>query len=169
MEKLFENKTSYTTDEYDKFQEFHYDRYRFSYLGKTIVFSLLLLFLCICQFIVHQFITGFILLLCLAIFLIWRLWYPNYYNKKEQYEKIAKNHTQITFSFYPYYFYVTNGKKKRRFYYFNVHRIYETDFDFYLYLNSERAFLLSKEGFILGTPEDFLMFIKSRTFFKYRK
>ena len=58
---------------------------------------------------------------------------------------------------------------KTRVYYFKLHKVFETKDYFYLYLDEDTAFLVSKSGFKLGTPKDFSEFIKKKCIFKYSK
>ena len=68
----------------------------------------------------------------------------------------------MTFNFYKFYFEID----KTRVYYFKLHKVFETKDYFYLYLDEDTAFLVSKSGFKLGTPKDFSEFIKKKCIFK---
>ena len=48
-------------------------------------------------------------------------------------------------------------------------KVFETKDYFYLYLDEDTAFLVSKSGFKIGTPKDFSEFIKKKCIFKYSK
>lgn len=169
MNIIFENKTIYSPEEYKKFQEFHSEKYSFSYLATTAFITFLLVFLCMGQFMAKQFLVGILLLLSIPCFLLWRKWHPSYFNKKEANSKKIKDNMMMTFSFFPYYFYANNGKQKRRCYYLSLYRIFETKENFYLYTNYDYAFVLSKDNFTIGNYEDFLSFIKRKAPFKYKK
>ena len=53
--------------------------------------------------------------------------------------------------------------------YWKLYKIFENEDYFYLYLDKTHAFLLSKQGFDIGTPEEFREFIKKKCIFKFRK
>ena len=50
-----------------------------------------------------------------------------------------------------------------------LHKVFETKEYFYLYVNEDTAFLVSKNGFKLGNSNDFSEFIKKKCLLKYSK
>ena len=62
-----------------------------------------------------------------------------------------------------------NEIENTKIYYFKLYKVFETQDYFYLYLDEDTAFLVSKSGFKIGTPKDFSEFIKKKCIFKYSK
>ena len=168
MEKLFENKTTYTKDVYFNFLEFHNKKFNFSYMLYTIVWSMIL-FLCIyLAFSTGNRIQGVIITMILVGFIIYRIFNPRRIVDKElNSDKISTNNTN-TFSFFEKNFEVKNNNGSFIYKYFMLKKIFETDDYFYLYVTRENAFLLSKKTFSLGTSEEFSKFLKKKCGFKFK-
>lgn len=165
MELLFKNKTLYTTENYQKFLNFHTKIYGIKEDMTTFFIFLMLLILTISLFYSHYPMQGF-LFVCITIgFLIWRIYRP-YIVIKKQTEKIKSNHTttsQIaTYYFYDDYFVIHYQKQYSKVKYHKLYKIYETSDFFYLYYDKEHTFLLSKSGFSLGDSNSFSHFIKEK-------
>ena len=101
----------------------------------------------------------------LILIFLFRMYFPmkRYQKTKKQFSK--NKETSISFTFYKFYFSV--GKKT--FPYMRLYKVFETKDYFYLYIDDENAVLVSKNGFKLGTAEEFSEFIKKKCFFKYKK
>ncbi len=169
MEKLFENKTTYTHDTYITFLKFHAKKYNFSYMTYTVFWALLFLLCIYLAFSVNNRIQGVIVTLVLIGFLFYRIYKPKFTVKKEiKSDKISTNNTN-TFSFFDKNFVVTNNNGSFDYKYFMLHKIFETKDFFYLYVTKENAFLLSKNSFTLGTAEEFSEFLKKKCKFKFKK
>ena len=97
-------------------------------------------------------------------YIFMRIYMPmkRYVQTKTKYENKS---SYFTFNFYKFYFEID----KTRVYYFKLHKVFETKDYFYLYLDEDTAFLVSKSGFKIGTPKDFSEFIKKKCMFKYSK
>lgn len=162
---LFKNVTKYNSKIYNQFMEFHSKKYTFSTNSYTIIMTILLIY-CIILNIKQKNIPLIFLFITLLIgFLLLRIYIP-----MKKYEKTQKNITKlketgITFSFYDWYFLLD----KEPIYYFKLYRVFETKDYFYLYINSDSAMLVSKNGFKIGTAEEFSKFIQKKCLFKYRK
>ncbi len=169
MKKLFENKTTYSQDTYITFLKFHNKTYNFSYMLYTI-FWCALLFLCLyLSFGSGNRIQGVVLTIILICFIFYRLFRPKMIVDKEmKSEKVSTNNTN-TFSFYDKNFEVQNNNGSFKYKYFMLRRVFETNDFFYLYVTKENAFLISKNTFSLGTPEDFSKFIKNKCNIRYSK
>jgi len=168
MEKLFENKTTYTKETYMDFLRFHTKTYNLPYMAYTIFWSTVF-FLCIyLAFSAGDRLQGVLLTVVLICFIVYRLFRPKKIVDKElKSDKVSSNNTN-TFTFYDKKFNVKNANGTFDFRYFMLHRIFETDKFFYLYVNNENAFLVSKKTFSFGTSEEFSKFIKNKCKFKYR-
>lgn len=168
MEKLFENKTTYSEDVYMEFVEFHNKTHNLSYIAYTVFWSAVFALCMYLAFSIGNIYQGTLVTVILIGFLLYRIFRPNFLVKKElKSDKIANNNTNI-FSFFEKNFKVQNGKGNFDFKYLLLYKVYETSDYFYLYVNRENAFLVSKKSFTMGTSKDFSNFIKNKCKLKYR-
>lgn len=165
---LFENTTQYTKEVYSEFLKFHNEKYNFSYTFYTLFFAMLMLF-CIIVHIKNLNIYYAILFIVVFIcFILWRFFRPVFRVKKEvKSEKISKE-KKFKFVFYKNYFKIYDKKDVYKLYYFNLHKVFETNKFFYLYIDKEHSFLLNKDGFSVGSASEFSEFIKKKCWFKYK-
>ena len=165
QEILFKNVTIYNTKNYNQFIKFHNKKYSFSNNLYTIIMSVLLIY-CVILNIKQKNIQFTMLFVALLIgFLWWKIYFP-----MKRYQKTQKNLANFkekgfTFSFYDLYFLLD----KKTIYYFKLYKVFETKDYFYLYINPDYAMLVSKNGFEIGTAEEFSKFIKKKCLFKYSK
>lgn len=165
MKPLFKNVTKYNSKNYNQFIEFHSKKYSFSHDFYTLIMSILLIY-CIILNIKQKSLPFILLFSCiLIIFLLLRLYIPmrRYQDTKKKYSK--NRESCFTFSFYNFYFTIN----KNTFYYFKLYKVYETKDYFYLYIDDENAAMISKNGFKVGTAEEFSKFIKKKCLLKYSK
>lgn len=71
-----------------------------------------------------------------------------------------------TYSFYDKYIQITNSKDDIKLNYYKLYKIFETKNYFYLYINKNYSFVLSKDGFSIGSPNNFCKFIKKKIWYK---
>ena len=129
---------------------------------------MLILFLIMSYVQNHYYELAIICCACLTSFILYRYFHPIEEVKKEyQSDKITKEQS-FTFSFYDKYFKIYTKKEYSVIYYREIHKIFETDTFFYLYLDNRHSFLLDKSGFKKGTPITFRGFIKKKCPFKYK-
>ena len=165
QEILFKNTTKYNSKNYNQFIEFHNKKYALSNNFYTIIMTILLIY-CIILNIKKSNIPFIFLFIALLVgFLLCRIYFPI-----KRYQKTQKKLSNIkevgyTFSFYNLYFLLD----EKVIYYFKLYKVFETKDYFYLYLNPDYAMLVSKNGFKIGTAEDFSNFIKKKCLLKYRK
>lgn len=165
MNPLFKNITTYDSKNYNQFLEFHKKNFSFSYNFFNIILLIMLLYFIIMNIIEKAF--PFVLLfvgLIIFLFLI-RIYIPMKRHEKTEAKYNNNQEDTFTFSFYKYYFTVSD----KTFYYFKLYKTFETEDYFYLYLDDENAVLISKSGFEIGSSEEFSKFIKKKCFFKYHK
>lgn len=166
MKILFENKTKYTKEVYQKYLKFHQSKYGNKYRFITIFYILLLCFCIIMNLKYWNIITTLILAITLTIFCFYRFFYPIKKVKKELKTEKFKKEKEFTFTFYEKYFVISDKKVSEQIRYWKLHRIFETKDFFYLYINKDHAFLLDKSTFIKGNTSEFLKFLKKKTWFK---
>lgn len=168
MEKLFENKTTYSEKTYMNFLQFHAKTYNLGYTIYTVFWAIMFLICIHLSFYSQEYLQGVVIILILIGFITYRIFRPKKRVEKElNSDKISDNNIN-TFSFFDKHFEINNNNGTFTFRYFNLHKIFETKDFFYLYANQENAFILSKDGFTHGTEEDFAGFIKKKCKFKYK-
>ena len=83
MKVLYKNKTKYTKETYAKYLQFHQNKFGTKYRFITILIIVLLCFFIITNFKYANKTTGFILLLALLVFCLYRFFQPISLVKKE--------------------------------------------------------------------------------------
>jgi len=167
MKPLFKNITNYTEKNYKQFTEFHNNKYSVSYNIYTLVMSILLIY-CVILNIKNKDVKLFLIFsLIFILFLVWRLYIPykRYQKVQNDYNKNKNKCTKFTFSFYKHYFTID----KKTLYYFKLFKVFETNEYFYLYIDEDNAALVSKNGFEIGSAEEFSNFIKKKCLLKYSR
>lgn len=164
MNPLFKNTTKYTEKSYQQFVNFHGNKFNLSYNTYTIIMLLLIIYCIIYSISQKTFLLTSLFVVMLAGYIILRIYIPikNYTKTKDKYENKS---SYFTFNFYKFFFEID----KTRIYYFKLYKVFETKDYFYLYIDEDTAFLVSKSGFKIGTPKDFSEFIKKKCMFKYSK
>ncbi len=163
MKILFKNKTKYTKQAYQKFLQFHKEKYGQKYKFDTIVIIMLLCFCIIINLQYLNFFTAFLLTICLLIFCFYRFFYPTKKVQRELKSEKFEKEKEFTFKFYEKCFVISDEETSDKIQYWKLKKTYETDEYFYLYINKDHAFLLNKSCFSTGTPSEFLKFIKRKT------
>lgn len=166
MEKLFENTTAYSTGVYKEFLEFHNQKYSLKYHLYTLLFVFALIFCMILQFSNNNIGLGIIFTCVLIFFILYRVFQPLLFVKKEASSNKIKKQMRNTYSFYDKYMKVTNGKDVVKLNYYKLHRVFNTPKYFYLYINKNYSFILDKNNFTIGNAKNFGTFIKKKTWYK---
>lgn len=164
---LFKNITTNNTKTYKNFLEFHNDRNILKYNLFTFFISVLLIFCISIQFENKYYLLSFLFVIIFIFFICYRIFKPIFKVKKEVKSKKISKGFQNTFFFYTNYFSVKNYKGKEKTNYLFIYKVYETPNFFYIYINSENAYLISKDGFEKGTSKQFSEFIQKKVLFKY--
>lgn len=165
MKPLFKNITKYSDQSYQQFVDFHTNKYNNSYKFYTIIISILFVY-CIILNITQKNIGLSLLFIGMLVgYLMMRVYVPakEYVKNKKRFSDNKSSF--FTFTFYKFFFTVDS----QRFYYMKLHKVFETKEYFYLYVNEDTAFLVSKNGFKLGNSNDFSEFIKKKCLLKYSK
>lgn len=164
MNPLFKNTTKYTEKSYQQFVNFHSNKFNLSYNSYTIIMIILIIYCIFYSIVQKTFLLSLLFIAMLIGYIIIRIYIPirNYTKTKYKYENKS---SYFTFNFYKLFFEID----KTRIYYFKLHKVFETKDYFYLYIDDDTAFLVSKSGFKIGTSADFSEFIKKKCMFKYNK
>ena len=160
MKVLFKNTTKYTKENCNNFEKFHVNKFGGKELTQIILMSLLFLYMLIFNIVYKNWI--FILFVIILGIIIY------FFKKYKPTQKVKNKMQTFTFYFYNHYIKIRHKKNFERLTYFNIHKIYETDKYFFLYLDEKNSLILSKEGFEIGEAKEFSKFIKSKCPLKYR-
>lgn len=166
MEIRFQNTTAYNLQEYKKFVEFHAEKYNFRYLFYTLFISVLLIFCMIAQFSYGKILLGISFIFVLVIFLCYRFLHPLYLTKKEATSAKVQKKMENTYTFYDHFVIIFNGKERVKLGYSKFYKIFEESDRFYLYLDKNHSYVLLKNNFSIGKPEDFYGFMKKKLWIK---
>ena len=165
MKPLFKNITIYNSKNYNQFIKFHGEKFNFSYNAYTLLMLALMLY-CVVLNIIHKNLLLFLLFLAMfALTILFRMYLPvKRYQKTKK--KFAENkQTSVTIDFFKFYLKI----EQKVYPYLKLYKVFETEEYFYLYLDEENAVLVNKNGFKLGTVEEFTNFIKKKALFKYHR
>lgn len=165
---LFKNITKYDKETYEKFLHFHSDKFSLSYIFYTALVMIALFYCIAMQVIYHNLNLAIILCIILSFFFLWRFLHPISEVAKDFKSDKIQNKKEFTFLFYEKYFKVRNQLKYEIVKYSKLHKIFETDDFFYLYLDKTHSILVSKSGFIKGSSSEFSNFIKKKYWWKYK-
>ena len=148
--KLFENETEYSANDYVKFLRFHKKKFSFSYIIYTLFWSVILFLSLFLAFGTGARLQGVLITIILIIFVIYRFVRPNIIaNSEFNSDKLEDNNVN-TFSFYDKEFEVLNKNGTFTYKYFMIYKIFEIKDFYYIYMSKENAFLVSKYAFSKG-------------------
>ena len=168
MKILFKNKTKNSKEIYKKFIEFHSQKYGIKYILFTIFMLVFFMIYIILQFKYRHYKLAFSGIAIILGFILWRLFEPvNTIRKELNSEPIKKEKTYI-FSFYEKYFIVNDLNTATKVYYFRLHKAFETKSFYYLYIDTSHAYIVDKSSFVIGTCEDFSIFLKKKLWIKFK-
>ena len=165
LKALFKNKTTYSKEVYDKFLEFH--RNKFGLRNKIYNILIIGIILACIIYLVAYHIYSSAIVFCIILvgFIVWRFFKPISDVAKEYKSNKIQNSTTYIFNFYDNYFTVQDKKNISKIKYHKLYRIFSTKDFFYLYIDKTYSYLIDKTGFIVGNPKDFYNFVKKRKSF----
>lgn len=166
MEILFKNKTKYTKQIYQKYLEFHQNKFGLKYKFITILVFLLLSFCFIINLKYSNYNTAFVFIIALISFFIYIFFAPTKKIQKELKTEKFEKEKEFTFTFYNNFFVISDKKNSEKIKYWKLYRIYETEEFFYLYINKSHALLLDKSSFSKGNISEFFKFIRKKIWYK---
>ncbi len=167
MEKIFENTTVYTHEIYSLFLEFHNRKYNLKYNLYTCFISFLIIFCMVLQFLNGNIDMSIIFVLIFIAFIFWRVFHPYFIVEKEVKSDKIQKQLKNTYYFFDKYFEISNTGGLSRIKYYKLYKIFQDEHSFYLYINKDHAFIVSKNGFTLGEVNAFYSFIKKRKLHRF--
>ncbi len=168
MEVKFENTTKYNKKVYEDFLKFHSEKYSMKYIIYTCTISLILIYIIIFAISYKNWKSIFSLILCLIIFVFYRIYSQKQIIKKEINSSKIKEEEQFTFKFYDKKITVNKGTQVEKLAYKKIYRAFEVEKYFYLYIDKTHAFILEKSGFINLDNTKFKKFLKERLKRKFK-
>ena len=169
LKVLFKNRTKYSEEVYNQFLEFHRNKFKFSYTLYTALIMIALFYFISMQVIYHNLTLAIVLCIVMSVFFLWRYLKPISEVSKDYKSDTIQQQQSFTFLFYSNHFIIRNNMCYESIKYSNLHRIFETNDFFYLYIDKRHSYIISKSGFLKGTSNDFASFIKKKNFFKYKQ
>lgn len=166
MEKLFENTTTYNSEIYDEFVKFHNHKYNLKYNLYTLFMLILIAFCMVSQFLNGTILLGILFGIIMLVFLIFRVFYPYFFVKKESNSNKVQKKLKNTYSFYDNYMEIKNINNTVKLNYYKLYKLFETENCFYLYINKNYSYVLAKDKFLIGNSEDFYKFMKKKLWYK---
>ena len=165
MKILFKNTTKYDKENRDNFINFHKNKYGKKELRYSVLIMIAILYMII--FLIMR-LTWKALLFLIPIGLL--VYFISEYtiNKKKKKKNKQKN-KEYVFYFYETYIKIKAKRQFERMTYFEIKKIFETEENFFLYLDEKHSLILDKDGFEIGTSKEFAEFIKKKCPLKYRK
>ncbi len=165
---LFKNTTKYSKDVYNKFLAFHNKKYHLTYTLYTGLVTMLILFCLILQVQSHHLNLAILICCCLTAFILWRFFRPiSDITKEYKSDKIQKE-KEFTYKFYQHFFTIEDTNEYSKIKYYELHKVFETDDFFYLYIDKTHSFLLNKTCFKKNNSADFSQFIKKKCWWCYK-
>ncbi len=169
MKPLFQNKTTLSKNIYIELLAFQQKKFGWRYTAYTAIFSLLFILLISFLFANHYFAHGFIFFAIFVCFSAYQFIQPTRKNIKEFHSDKVQNNLVNIYSFYEKYFVIKNTVGSDKIAYYKLHRVFEAENYFYLYLDKTNILVLDKSGFLLGTIQDFKKFMKHKMWLKFRE
>jgi len=163
MKILFKNTTKYDKENRENFLHFHQRKYGTKELIRTILILICVLYILIFNIIRLNWKS---LLILVPILVLGYLVNKQVTEKNKEKNKKQKN-KEYTFYFYEGYVKVKFRRIFDRINYFEFKKIFETDKNFFLYIDEKNSLILDKDGFSIGNAKDFTGFIKRKCPFKY--
>lgn len=170
MEIKFKNVTKCTTNLYNEFLRFHRKKYKTRDMFTFLIIAIAVIYMIAFNIKYHNYI--FVLIILIGSILIFALNEKRQKKIVKKEEKSAKiqNQTEIEYYFYNRYYFVLKMNKQRKVIrYYKLYRVNSDSKNFYLYLDKTHALIVSKSGFVKGSPKEFKNFISKKCRFRYSK
>ena len=161
MKILFKNTTKYDKENCNNFITFHSNKYGTKELLKAIAAIICIIYMLIFNLINKNWylILAFIVIGIVVYFI------DKQKDKKKKKEK--KKIKEFTFYFYEKYIKIKYKRDFERMRYFEIKKVFETEENFFLYVDEKKSLILDKDGFEVGTPKEFSQFIRRKCPLRY--
>lgn len=166
MNPLFINVTEYSKKKFNELLEFHKNKFGIKIIITTLIMTVFGLYIIIQNIIYKNWKILIYITILIIVFYIAKMIF-NLRIKKNNNNR-TKSRTNYEYTFYNLFFKIKLGKKRETCFYFKIYKVFEREDDFYLYLDKEHSLIISKEGFTLGTSEEFSKFIRRKCILKYK-
>lgn len=166
---VFKNTTTYNKELYNKFVQFHNNKYNLKYHLYTLFMLFLIVFCMVLQFLNGYIHLGIIFIFIMLIFLFWRVFHPRFFIKKEANSAKVKKQLKNIYYFYDNYMKVRNITGVIKLNYYKLYKVFEDNDNFYLYVNKNYSYVISKNGFSVGNANEFYDFIKKKIWWKLKQ
>lgn len=161
MKVLFKNTTKYDKENCNNFIEFHNNKYGTKELLKAILTIICILYMLIFN-IMNK--NWYLILILIAIGIL--VYFINT-KKEEKKKKEKKKIKEFTFYFYEKYIKIKYKRQFERMRYFEIKKVFETEENFFLYIDEKKSLILDKDGFEVGTSKEFSQFIRRKRLLRY--
>lgn len=165
MNPLFINVTEYSKKKFNELLEFHKNKFGIKIIITTLIMMIFWLYIIIQNIIYKNWKILIYITILIIVFYIAKMIF-NLRIKKNN--NRTKSRTNYEYTFYNLFFRIKLGKKRETCFYFKIYKVFETEDEFYLYLDKEHSLIISKDGFTLGTSEEFSKFIRRKCILKYK-
>ena len=166
---LFKNTTKYNKKVYDKFLQFHRNKFSLSYTFYTAIVAIALFYCISMQVIYHNLTLAISLCTVLTAFFLWRFLHPIKEVSKDYHSDTIQKEKEFTFLFFDNHFKIRDQLSSEIVKYYKLYRVFETTDFFYFYIDKTHSYLISKAGFFKGSTSEFSTFIKKKCWWKYKK
>ena len=169
MELLFKNITKSSKKIYDQFLDFHNKRYKKRDNIQKTFFIIAASYMIIFNIIHNEFRMVLIISLLAAIYLV-----GNNYQQKKVVKKEYKSDKVVKEKLIVYYFYdkkfeIELNNQKQEFKYYQIYRIHQDEYNIYLYTDKTHTFIIDKNGFEIGTMQEFRNFLRQKCKLRFKK
>lgn len=165
---LFKNHTKYSKKNYNSFIKFHNGKFGLIYDAYTLFVLILLIYCFVTSLKGQAYMLSVVFFIAMIAFVSYRIFEPLQLHKKQIKSNTISKENEIIFYFYEKTFKIREKAKMVRIYYWQLHKVYETENFFYLYLSKRYAVLVDKSGFTLGTSQEFANYMKKKLKLKYK-
>lgn len=163
MKILFKNTTKYDKENCNNFIMFHNNKYGKKELIQGILIALFAVYALIFNILYKNWsFIIILLLLCALVYLI-----NKYKSEKNRKKKEKEKVKEFTFYFYEKYIKIKYKRQFERVRFFEIKKVFETNENFFLYMDQKSSLILDKEGFSMGTPKEFSQFIRRKCPLRY--
>lgn len=162
MELIFKNITKYSKEVYEDFLIFHTKRNFKKYIGYTFIIIFILFYLLICSIMVKNWKALSLIVIAMFVSAFYKIFLQKKIVKDEMESDKITEEKEFEFDFYDNYIIIKQDNEEEKIKYRKLYKAFETDNYFYIYINKDNAFILNKNGFVVGKEKEFHDFIAKK-------